>query len=142
MALPPLTLRALLDAAEAVVPRVAPRDAAALAAEGALVVDVREASELEAGMVAGALHVPRGMVEFCADPASPFYLDAFRRDRTVILYCGIGERSALAGKTLLDMGYARALNLVSFDAWLLAGLPVSPPPVLAASGLRPVGTPS
>jgi rhodanese-related sulfurtransferase len=123
-----LTLAALLAEAEAAVPRVDPSDAAALRAEGALVVDLRETPELEAGIVAGALHVPRGMIEFCADPASDFYLPEFRFDRPVVLYCGLGERSALAGKTLLDMGYARVFNLASFDAWLLAGLPVVRPP--------------
>lgn len=123
-----LTLGALLAQAEAAVPRIAPAEAAARARAGALVVDVREAPELEAGMVAGALHVPRGMIEFCADPASDFYLPAFRFERPVILYCGIGERSALAGFTLRAMGYAETYNLVSFDAWLRAGLPVAPPP--------------
>jgi rhodanese-related sulfurtransferase len=118
----------MLEEAEAAVARLSAAEAAAWRARGALLVDVREAPELEAGMIAGALHVPRGMLEFCADPDSDFFLDAFRRDRPVVVYCGAGERSALAGKTLLDMGYARVGNLPSFDDWLRAGLPISPPP--------------
>jgi rhodanese-related sulfurtransferase len=124
----PHTLHAMLKEAEAAVPRLAPHEAASWQAAGGLVVDVREARELAGGMVAGALHVPRGMLEFCADPDSAFYLDPFRRDRPVVVYCGIGERSALAAKTLLDMGYHRVANLPSFDDWVLAGLPVMPPP--------------
>ncbi|CAN5751085.1 rhodanese-like domain-containing protein [soil metagenome] len=99
-----------------------------MTAAGALLVDVREAPELEAGMAAGALHVPRGMLEFCADPASDFHLPDFRPDRAVVLYCGLGERSALAAATLLDMGYGEAVNLGSFEDWLRAGLPIAGPP--------------
>ncbi len=113
--------------AEALVPRISPAEATALQMAGALVVDVREAPEIEAGMIPGALHVPRGMLEFCADPESDFHLPAFRFDRPVVLYCGIGERSALAGRTLLEMGYTRVLNLPSFDEWVLEGRPVAAP---------------
>jgi rhodanese-related sulfurtransferase len=123
------TLAEMLAEAEAVVPRLAPADAAAwVEAKGALVVDVREAPELETGMIAGALHVPRGMLEFCADPASDHHEPAFRFERPVLLYCGIGDRSALAGLALRAMGYRDVANLDSFDGWLRAGLPVAPPP--------------
>jgi rhodanese-related sulfurtransferase len=126
---PPRTLAAMLAEAAAAVPRLAPADAAAWIAEtGALVVDVREAPELESGMIAGAIHVPRGMLEFCADPRCDFHLPAFRFDRAMLLYCGIGERSALAARTLLEMGYSRVANLDGFDGWLRAGLPVVAPP--------------
>jgi rhodanese-related sulfurtransferase len=122
----PLTLRAMLAEAEARLTRITPEEAARRQAAGGLIVDVREAPELEAGMIAGALHVPRGMLEFCADPASDFYLPDFRFERPTVVYCGIGERSALAGLTLLQMGYRDVANLPSFDAWLFAGLPVAP----------------
>lgn len=122
----PLTLRAMLAEAAARLPRITPQEAARRQAEGGLIVDVREAPELEAGMIAGALHVPRGMLEFCADPASDFHLPDFRFERPVVVYCGIGERSALAGLTLIEMGYRDVANLPSFDSWLLAGLPVAP----------------
>jgi rhodanese-related sulfurtransferase len=127
---PRRTLADLLAEAEAVVPRLDPVEAAAwIEATGALVVDVREAPELEGGMIAGAVHVSRGMLEFCADPASDFHLPAFRFDRAVLLYCGIGERSALAGRTLREMGYPRVASLDSFDGWLRARLPVASPPI-------------
>ena len=123
------TLAAMLAEAETVVPRLRAAEAAAwIDANAALVVDVREAPELEAGMIAGALHVPRGMLEFCADPASDYHLPAFRVDRAVLVYCGIGDRSALAGRTLREMGYPRVANLDSFDGWVRAGLPIAPPP--------------
>jgi rhodanese-related sulfurtransferase len=97
----------MLAAANASVPRIIPKDAAALIAGGnVLVVDVRDGTELQAtGKVQGAVHAPRGMLEFRADPESPYHDKTFDRTKTVIVYCGSGGRSALAGKTLQDMGY-------------------------------------
>jgi rhodanese-related sulfurtransferase len=93
-----------------------------IAAGEALVVDVRDAPEVEqTGKVAGALHVSRGMLEFRADPASPFHDKAFDPGRPVILYCASGGRSALAGKALADLGYARVYNLGAFKDWAEAG---------------------
>jgi rhodanese-related sulfurtransferase len=122
------TLAEMLADAEAVVPRLAPRAAADWIEErGALVVDVRETPELDTGMIAGALHIPRGMLEFCADPASDYHEPALRFERPLLLYCGIGDRSALAGLTLRAMGYREVANLDSFEGWLRAGLPVVAP---------------
>lgn len=115
----PSSVKDMLSAANASVPRISPAEAADLMDRGeALVVDVRDAPELEStGKVAGARHVPRGMLEFRADADSPYYDPAFDRDRTVILYCASGGRSALAGRTLQEMGYRDVRNLGGFKDW-------------------------
>ena len=118
----PTSVKQLLEAANAAVPRVSPAEAKDLIAKGALVVDVRDAPELEAsGKVAGALHVSRGMLEFRADPDSPYHDKNFSRDRTVLLYCASGGRSALSGKALKDLGYGTVYNLGAFKDWVQAG---------------------
>ena len=87
-----------------------------------LVVDVRDGLELQStGKVQGAKHVSRGMLEFKADPDSPYYDNAFDREKTVIVYCASGGRSALAGKTLQDMGYKDVRNLGGFKGWAESG---------------------
>ncbi|NYZ17669.1 rhodanese-like domain-containing protein [Azospirillum sp. RWY-5-1] len=115
----PSSVKDMLSAANASVPRITPAEAADLMERGeALVVDVRDAPELDAvGKVAGAKHVPRGMLEFRADPDSPYHDPAFDRDHTVILYCASGGRSALAGRTLQEMGYRDVRNLGGFKDW-------------------------
>jgi rhodanese-related sulfurtransferase len=120
------TVKEMLAAANAAVPRIAPQEARALLEKGeAVAVDVRDAAELAAsGKVAGAVHVPRGMLEFRADPGVPSHDKALRQDKTVIVYCASGGRSALAGKTLLEMGYKDVRNLGGFKDWAEAGLPV------------------
>lgn len=119
----PASVKDMLAAANAAVPRITPQDAAKLIETGeALVVDVRDTPEIQnSGKVAGALHVPRGMLEFRADPDSPYHDPAFSRDRPVILYCASGGRSALSGKTLRDLGYSDVRNLGAFKDWVEAG---------------------
>jgi rhodanese-related sulfurtransferase len=116
----------MLAAANAAVPKITPEEAKKLIADrGALVVDVRDAPELAAdGKIAGAVHVSRGMLEFRADPDSPYHDNAFARDKPVILYCASGGRSALAGRTLKDLGYREVYNLGAFKDWAQAGRPV------------------
>lgn len=83
-----------------------------------LVVDVRDAPEVAvSGKVAGAVHVSRGMLEFRADPESPYHDKNFEKGKTVILYCASGGRAALAGKLLKDMGYDRVYNVGGFKDW-------------------------
>jgi rhodanese-related sulfurtransferase len=65
--------------------------------------------------------VPRGLVEFRADPASAMHDKAFDRAKTVVAYCASGGRSALVGKTLKDMGYANVRNLGGFQDWVTSG---------------------
>ncbi len=125
----PTSVKDMLAAANAAVPKVTAEEARALVEAGdALLIDVRDAPEVEAsGKAAGALHVSRGMLEFRADPESPFHHDALTKDRTVILYCASGGRAALAGKALLDLGYADVRNLGAFKDWAEAGGAVEHP---------------
>jgi rhodanese-related sulfurtransferase len=100
------TVKQLLDAANAAVPRISVAEAKDLMAKGnVLVVDVRDGAEVaKSGKVPGAVNVPRGLLEFRADPATPTHDKNFDQGKTVIIYCASGGRSALGGKTLKDMG--------------------------------------
>jgi rhodanese-related sulfurtransferase len=117
------TVQAMLAEAEAQVPRISPEEANGLLGRtDVLFLDVREPAEVAAsGKVPGALAVPRGLVEFRADPASPLHDAAFDRAKTVVAYCASGGRSALVGKTLKEMGYTNVQNLGGFKGWLDAG---------------------
>ncbi len=119
----PTSVKELLAAANAAVPRISPAEAKALVGRpDVLFVDVRDMPEVMSfGRVKGAVHASRGMLEFRADPDSPFHDKAFDRSRTVITYCASGGRSALAGKTLKDLGYADVRNLGGFKDWVEAG---------------------
>ena len=123
------SVKQLLEAANAVVTKVAPAQAREMMAKGnTLVVDVRDAPELEkSGKVAGAVHHSRGMLEFRADPESPYYDKSFARDKTIIIYCASGGRSALAGKVLKDMGYGQVYNMGAFKDWANSGGAVEKP---------------
>ena len=125
----PTTLAAMLAAAHAAVPRIDTATAQdMIAVEDALLLDIRDTPELERfGRADGSHHVPRGMLEFRADPDSPSYDPAFRKDRPIVLYCAGGGRAALAGQTLREMGYARVFNLGGFKDWKDAGGPVDEP---------------
>jgi rhodanese-related sulfurtransferase len=96
----------------------------------AVVVDLREPAELEAsGMIPGAIHIPRGMLEFRADATSSYYNDALAPEKPVLLYCASGGRSALAGAALKSLGYCNVGHLDGgFNAWKEAGLEIAPAP--------------
>ena len=113
----------LVEAANAVVPRITQAQAQEMIAGGnTLVVDVRDAPEVEAsGKVAGAVHVSRGMLEFRADPESPYHDQNFAKDKTVILYCASGGRAALGGQALTELGYTDVYNLGAFKGWAESG---------------------
>ena len=117
-----------MEAANAVVPRITPEQAQQMIDEGALVVDVRDAPEVDrSGKVAGAVHIPRGMLEFRADPESPYYDKSFAKDKTVIVYCAAGGRAALSGQALKEMGYDEVYNLGGFGDWAKSGGAVENP---------------
>ncbi|MRX49591.1 rhodanese-like domain-containing protein [Paracoccus sp. S-4012] len=118
------TVQQMLDAANAVVPKIGPDKARALMREeSALVVDLRGSEEIaQTGKVKGAVAVPRGMLEFRADRESKYHNAEFDSARPVILYCGSGGRAALAGKTLSEMGYGRVYNLGGFKDLVDAGM--------------------
>lgn len=117
------SVKELLSAANSAVPKISADEARRMMAEGgALVVDVRDAPEVQAsGKIKNALHVSRGMLEFRADANTPYHNPEFRTDRPVILYCASGGRSALAGKALKDMGYEKVFNLGAFKDWAESG---------------------
>jgi rhodanese-related sulfurtransferase len=86
--------------------------AAELESEDVLLVDLREAEErAQHGSIPGAVHAPRGMLEFYADPTSAYFHAAFDPDRRTILYCASGGRSALAADMLQVLGYTRVAHL-------------------------------
>jgi rhodanese-related sulfurtransferase len=92
-----------------------------------LLVDLREADEREQnGTIPGGLHVTRGMLEFRADPSTPYYNRELRPDRRVILYCAAGSRSALGAVALQEMGYTNVAHLDGgFKSWQEGGKAVS-----------------
>ena len=112
-----------LDEANAVVPKITIEEAMAHHNAGdALFIDVRDGREIaETGTIVGALHIPRGFIEFAADDATPFHNDALTKDGGIILVCGAGGMAALTGKTLIDMGYTNVSNVGGFQAWKDAG---------------------
>jgi rhodanese-related sulfurtransferase len=113
------SVKQMLEAANAVVPKITPDQAAEMIRNGnTLVLDVRDAPEVAAsGKIAGAVHVSRGMLEFRADPESPYHDKNFDKGKSVILYCASGGRAALAGKQLKDMGYDKVYNVGGFKDW-------------------------
>ena len=121
-------IKEMMQVANEAVPRVTREEAEALiAGSNALVIDVRDAPEVQAsGKVAGAVNVSRGMLEFRADPQSPYYDERFDRSKPIIVYCASGGRSALSGKVLKDMGYQKVFNLGAFKDWAAAGGEVEP----------------
>ena len=92
-----------------------------------VLVDVREASErAEQGVIEGSVHVPRGLLEFCADPASPAHRAELRPESRLIVHCASGGRSALAAVVLRDLGYRDVAHLDGgLIAWQRAGMPVA-----------------
>ena len=118
-----LTVKQMLEQANDAVPRITPEEARSLAERtDVLFLDVREPTEVATtGKVPGALAIPRGLVEFRADPESPLHDAQFDRAKTIIAYCASGGRSALVGKTLKDMGYQNVRNLGGFKGWVDAG---------------------
>jgi rhodanese-related sulfurtransferase len=118
----PTTVKQMLEEANAVVPRISGEEAKALHQQGQTVfIDLREPAEIAAsGKVPGALEIPRGLLEFRADPASPDRNAAFQKP-VVVTYCASGGRAALAGRMLKELGYADVRNLGGFKDWAEAG---------------------
>lgn len=118
-----ITLREMLEEANAAVPRISADKARRMVeGGGVLLLDVRDAPEVEAtGLAKGAIHVSRGMLEFRADPESPMHRKEFVREKPVIVYCASGGRAALAGHTLRLMGFREVYNMGGFKDWVEAG---------------------
>jgi rhodanese-related sulfurtransferase len=91
-----------------------------------VLVDIRDPRELEReGMIEGALHAPRGMLEFWIDPESPYHKPAFAEDKTFVFYCASGWRSLLAAKLAQDMGLEARSMRGGFSEWKANGHPVT-----------------
>jgi len=101
--------------------------AAELAAGAALLVDLREEDERKrVGTIPEAIPAPRGMLEFWADPTSPYHRPEFDPEARIILVCASGGRSALAADTLRTLGFGRVAHLDGgVKAWIASGRPVA-----------------
>lgn len=118
------TAAEMVAQAKANVKALGAEDVARHVTEGsALLVDLREPAEVEAtGRIPGAIHAPRGMLEFFADPASPYHKPEFDPARPTVLYCASGGRSALSAATLKQLGYTDVAHLDGgIGAWKDAG---------------------
>src|SRR5271166_2767608 len=118
------TAAEMVGEANAQIERVSPKEASDEVAAGkAVMLDVREPVEWEQH-IKGAVQVPRGLLEFVADPASPKHNPELDPAGRVIVYCRSGTRAALAALTLKTLGYEDVANLDGgFNAWKEAGLP-------------------
>lgn len=124
----PSSVKQMLAEANAAVPRLNPAEVREMIGNAdVLIVDVRDGPELASGgKLKGAVNVSRGMLEFRADPESPYHNQAFQKDKTVLVYCASGGRSALSGKTLKDLGYGSVYNAGGFKELADAGLETEP----------------
>ena len=113
----------LLAEANAVINVVSAQEAKWLTDQDNVVfVDVRESQERAQGFIPGSVHVPRGFLEFIADPEGPMHNPALTPDKRLVVYCASGGRSTLAAKTFKDMGFDNVSNLVGgFQAWVQSG---------------------
>lgn len=119
------TAQDYLAEANAVVPKIEFDDAVAKHAAGKTVfIDVRDSGDIaQTGTIAGAERIARGMMEFAADPDTPFHNPKLTKDADIVLICGKGGQAALAGKTLKDMGYENVSNAGGFPDWKEKGGP-------------------
>ena len=99
---------------------------------GVQFIDVRDRHELtESGTIPGAAHAPRGMLEFLADPASPYHDKVFAQDKKFVLFCAGGGRSSLAAWRLKEMGFQNVCHVAGgFKAWRKAGAAVAAVPAV------------
>jgi rhodanese-related sulfurtransferase len=122
--------KALCEAAEREIETLPTEEAIALVGrDDVVLVDIRDIRELQReGRVPGAVHAPRGMLEFWVDPESPYYKERFNGEKKLIFFCAGGLRSALATKTVRDMGLTNVAHIEGgFGAWQKAGKPVDAP---------------
>lgn len=121
---PNITFDEMISRADAAVETLTPEEANALHQTGqALIVDIRDVRELQRdGCIAGAEHVPRGMLEFWIHPQSPYFRDYFDTHKKVVLMCNKGWRSALAAKALGDLGFEVAHMQGGYGGWQDSGL--------------------
>jgi rhodanese-related sulfurtransferase len=122
--------KTLLEEAQAKIETLPAADAMAMhGRENVVFVDLRDPRELEReGRIPGAVHCPRGMLEFWIDPESPYHKQVFAQDKTFVFFCAAGWRSALSAATAQDMGLKPVAHIDGgFTAWKNAGGPVEIP---------------
>ena len=114
-----------LAEANAIVPKIETKAGIAKHGQsGVVFVDVRDSAAIqESGTIAGALRIPRGFIEFAADQATQFHNPQMDKDAEIILVCGAGGQAALAGRTLVEMGFKNVSNVGGFGAWKDEGGP-------------------
>ena len=120
------TAKDFLEEANASVPKISAEEAIKRhAAGGGVFVDVRDSAAIDrTGTIKGAERIPRGMIEFAADPAvESLHNPALKKDAPIYLLCAAGGQAALAGKTLQDMGFSNVTNIGGFGGWKDAGGP-------------------
>ncbi|MDB5761396.1 MAG: rhodanese-like protein [Herminiimonas sp.] len=120
--------KALVEEAEAQIRRYSVEQAQArLTDPDVQFVDIRDVRELEReGVIPGAFHAPRGMIEFWVDPDSPYFKPVFGEKKEFIFFCAAGWRSALATRTVQDMGLTPVADIAGgFSAWKAAGAAVA-----------------
>ena len=94
--------------------------------KSSIFIDVRDSTDIaKTGTILGGLTIPRGLIEFVADEATPLYNKTLQKDVEIILICGVGGQAALAGKTLKEMGYSNVLNVGGIGDWEKNGGPMS-----------------
>ena len=94
--------------------------------KSSIFIDVRDSADIaKTGTILGGLTIPRGLIEFVADEATPLYNKTLQKDVEIILICGVGGQAALAGKTLKEMGYSNVLNAGGISDWEKNGGPMS-----------------
>ncbi len=121
-----ISIMDLVAKAKTTVPAITPAELLKMTMGRAdvLIVDVRDYLEVaDSGKIEGALHVSRGMLEFQADEATPYFNPVFSKDKTIVVYCSSGGRSALCGQALIELGYEDVRNLGAFGEWVNTGGP-------------------
>ncbi len=121
----------LVEEASAIIEEVSMEEVLADTTDNLVLVDLRDVRELDRdGMIPGAVHAPRGMLEFWVDPQSPYHREVFaQEDKTYLLYCAAALRSALAAKTLMEMGMTNVKHITGgFKEWKEQGGPVDERP--------------
>lgn len=121
------TVKEMVADARTRIENLTPEQVEAEVRSGALLVDLRESEErAQHGSIPGAVHMPRGMLEFWADPTSPYHKQELDPERRIVLHCAAGGRSALAADTLRQMGFSRVAHLDGgFGRWKEEGRPVN-----------------
>tara|TARA_B100000579_G_scaffold347401_1_gene300466 strand:+ start:267 stop:737 length:471 start_codon:yes stop_codon:yes gene_type:complete len=127
LTMPVASVNKMVESAKAEIDNISPEEAARRATEeGALIVDIRDVREMQRdGAIPGAMHAPRGMLEFWVSPDSPYTKEIFGEDREFVLCCAGGMRSALSAKTLKDMGMEKISHIeTGFGGWRADEMPI------------------